>query len=251
MENEFILNTSRLPETQRKIADYVLRFIKQNKLREGALLPSENTLAKQFDVNRNAVRMALGHLRAQGHIYSIKGKGFFVAKHIKPLIYKHSATIGFSEIVGSEFADYENKLIGCGKGEAKPKELIKLKLEMGEQVYRLKTLRSIKGIPFAVCYSSIPVKWVPGLEEYLEDYHSVNQIFCEYYGYDKPGCDNITIEAVSAQAELLRYFDIPDGVPILSISCIFSTEKTGPLEYFIIKARSDIFKFTMDFKENG
>lgn len=186
MEVETIQNTSRLPEKQRKIADYVLRYMKQNKLHEDAILPSENALAKQFGVNRNVVRMALGHLRAQGHIYSIKGKGFFMAKRIKPLIYKHSATIGFSEIVGREF----------------------------------------------------------------EDYHSVNQIFSDYYGYDKPSCDNITIEAVPAQAELLKYFDIPEGIPILSINCSFSTEKTGPIEYFMIKARSDIFKFTMDFNEN-
>ena len=128
--------------------------------------------------------------------------------------------------------------------------MVKLHLEMGEQVYRLKTIRSIKGTAFAVCYSCIPSKWVPDLEEYLEDFHSVNQIFSDYYGYDKPSCDNITIEAVPPQADLLKYFDIPEGIPILSINCSFSTEKKGPIEYFMIKARSDIFKFTMDFNEN-
>ena len=142
---------SRLPEKQREIVNYILRYIKQNKLRGDAVLPSENSLAKEFDVNRNVVRTAFSHLRSQGYVYSIKGKGFFVAEHSKPLVYKHSATIGFSEIVGRDFAGYQNKLISCTRKLAQPVECVKLNLEPEDKVYHLKTLRSIKGVPFAVC----------------------------------------------------------------------------------------------------
>lgn len=240
-------NMNKSTEIKRSIADYVLKYIKQNKLKDDAVLPSENILARQFKVNRNVVRTALAHLRSQGYIYSIKGKGFFVAKRVKPLIYKHSATIGFSEIVGRQFTDYENTLIACSKSKAKPSECIRLNMTAEENVYRLKTLRSVKGVNFAVCYSSIPEKHVYHLEQYLDDYRSINDIFVNHYGYDQPTCDSITIEAVNPNAELLKYFDMPDGVPILSIGCMFSTEATGPLEHFVIKARSDLFKFTMDF----
>ncbi len=243
------MHTSKLPEQQRKIADYILKYIKQNGLKGDAILPSENQLAAKFSVNRNVVRTALGHLRSQGYVYSIKGKGFFVAARLKPLVYKHSATIGFSEIMGQQSSEYDNRLIGSSKSRAKPSDCVRFNIEQEENVYHLKTLRSIGDVNFAVCYSIIPERHVPELEQFLDDYTSINDIFVNKYGYDRPVCDSISIAAQNPTAELLTYLDISDGMPILSINCVFSTEATGPLEYFSIKARSDIFKFRMDFNE--
>ncbi|NEG69821.1 trehalose operon repressor [Bifidobacterium choloepi] len=42
---------------------------------EGALLPSENDLATQYDCSRNTVRRALARLAADGYVQSQQGKG--------------------------------------------------------------------------------------------------------------------------------------------------------------------------------
>ena len=39
------------------------------------LLPSENTLVKEFDCSRNTIRRAVGQLAAEGYVQSIHGKG--------------------------------------------------------------------------------------------------------------------------------------------------------------------------------
>lgn len=239
-----------LPDKQKEVVNYILKYIKQNKLKGDSVLPSQNSLAQKFGVNRNVVRTAFSHLRSQGYVYSIKGKGFFVAEHSKPLIYKHSSTIGFSEIVGKEFGDYHNELVSCTRKVASPIECLKLSINEGDKVCHLKTVRSIKGEAFAVCYSCIPERLIPRIEDYIDDFKSINDVLVNRYGYDQPSCDSIAIEAVAANIDLIQYFNMPQAVPILSINCVFSTEETGPIEYFIIKARSDLFRFTMDFKDN-
>jgi GntR family transcriptional repressor for pyruvate dehydrogenase complex len=58
-------------------------------------LPSENTLAKEFDVSRPVVRDALGRLREEGLVYSRQGSGSFVraTSQLKPLAFSPLETI--------------------------------------------------------------------------------------------------------------------------------------------------------------
>ena len=39
------------------------------------LLPSENTLVKEFGCSRNTIRRAIGQLASEGYVQSIHGKG--------------------------------------------------------------------------------------------------------------------------------------------------------------------------------
>lgn len=239
----------KLPEKQTQVADYILKYIKQNKLKGDAMLPSENQMAQKFGVNRNVARCAFEYLRSKGYIYSVKGKGFFVASRQKPLVYKHSSSIGFSEIVGKKFTGYKNALISCSKENAKLSDCKRFGITKEDKVYRLKTLRSLDNLHFALCISTIPEHLVYNLESKMDNFISVNNIFINKYGYEQPSCDSIIIEAKNATAEQIKYLDIAEGVPILQIECMFSTQQTGPIEHFIIKARSDVFKFNMDFNE--
>lgn len=239
----------KLPEKQMQVADYILKYIKQKRLKGDAMLPSENQMAQKFGVSRNVARCAFEHLRSQGYIYSIKGKGFFVANRQKPLVYKHSSSIGFSEIVGKKFTGYKNALVSCVKENAKSGDCKRFGITKEDKVYRLKTLRSLDKLNFALCTSTIPEHLVYGLENRIDDFVSVNNIFMNKYGYEQPSCDSIIIEAKNATVELMKYLDISDGIPILQVECMFSTQQTGPLEHFIIRARSDVFKFNMDFNE--
>lgn len=62
-------------------------------------------------------------------------------------------------------------------------------------------------------------------------------------------CDSISIKAVAPAADDIKHLEIAENIPILSVACCFSTPETGVIEYFVIHARSDMFTFNMDFKQ--
>lgn len=229
------------------IAAKLLNHIRTNKLGPDNRLPSENKLAEHFGVNRNIIRAAYAHLTSQGYVRSVQGKGHYPVKKSRPLIYRHSAAIGFSEIFGKDTDEYENKIISCTISDIKPSELSRFNLPEGEKIYRLKTLRTIKGEVIALCYSHIPAKNVPGLEEHFDNYTSINRLFMEVYGYEHPVCEAISVKAATATADDLKYLDLAENSPVISISSLFSTTDTGIIEYFVIHARGDKFIFNMDF----
>ncbi|WP_101951191.1 GntR family transcriptional regulator [Mycobacterium sp. 3519A] len=61
-----------------RIADELARDIRDGRLRDGALLPGEHTLAARFKVSRNTVRQALSELSRRDLIATHSGKGSFV-----------------------------------------------------------------------------------------------------------------------------------------------------------------------------
>ncbi|WP_367132393.1 GntR family transcriptional regulator [Saccharothrix sp. HUAS TT1] len=62
----------------RQIADELRSSIKDGTYGPGSRLPSENELAKRYDVTRVTVRRALGELAAEGLTVSQHGRGVFV-----------------------------------------------------------------------------------------------------------------------------------------------------------------------------
>ena len=236
-------------EKRLEIISYIKKYIKKNKLTKDSPLPSENTLAKQFNVNRNIVRSALSHLKSQGYIYSIKGKGFFIKQKIMTVVFEHSNEIGFSELL-KENDTYRTELLKWDKGVAGPHECKIFGISQGEEVYRIKILRFIEGLPLAVCYSILPERLVSNMEEHFDGFRSVNEILMNIYGYEHPKCDSVSIEATFASTEEVKLLEISDSVPILKQVSVFSI-KEGVVEYFIVRARGDRFRFNMNFKEEG
>lgn len=58
-----------------KLADLMIRGI----LEENSQLPSVRSLATDLSINPNTIQRAYGELERQGYIYSVKGRGSFVA----------------------------------------------------------------------------------------------------------------------------------------------------------------------------
>lgn len=56
------------------------RLILTGGLKENELIPSIRSLASEFGINVNTVQRAFRELEQEGYIYSVPGKGNFVAK---------------------------------------------------------------------------------------------------------------------------------------------------------------------------
>lgn len=68
-----------------QIADDLRRKIQQGVLTSGDKIPSESQLCKQWQVSSITARAAIGALRGEGLVHSVRGKGTFVRKET-PLV---------------------------------------------------------------------------------------------------------------------------------------------------------------------
>lgn len=229
-----------------KIADYVMDYIRANKLSANEMLPSENSLAGRFGVSRNVVRGALDHLRSQGKVYARKGKGFFVAEKQRSIVYHQDVNVGFSETFQEPAYHYQSQLLSWSLIPAKQTEKLIFGLKEGDRLYRLKVLRSVMDLPLAICYSEVPQRIVPNLEQYLDAFYSLNDILANQYGYAHPVCKSVAVEVVLPTASEMHLLSIDAGVPLLKEINVFEVPGVGPVEYYQVYARSDRFKLKIN-----
>lgn len=71
-----------------QIKDNFKKLILSESLKEDEMLPSVRSLATELTINVNTVQRAYRELEQEGFIYSIPGKGNFVAKINKEVINK-------------------------------------------------------------------------------------------------------------------------------------------------------------------
>lgn len=77
-----------------QLADGILSFIKQGKLRTGQKLPSSREVANLLQINRITVSRAFEELQLQGWLESFVGRGTFVSAHIpepEPKVLRNTA----------------------------------------------------------------------------------------------------------------------------------------------------------------
>lgn len=233
---------------RRKITSYLKRYIRENELKENDRLPSENAISERFHVNRNTVRGAMAILKAQGIIYSEKGRGFFVAERPKPVIYHHDNSLGFSEILNNGTRSFTSSLLSLTKRKPTKRDCKKLRIRPEENVYYLEQLRTLGGKKLAVCLSVIPEKYVPDLESHTSGFHGTNHIFVNGYHYPHPECVWVYLEASLPTAREMELLEISDDMPILQQENLFVIQDLGPIEYFRVRARGDMLHFSMEFE---
>ena len=66
-----------------QIKDGLRKLVVSNALDAGEKLPSVRELASQLAINPNTIQRAYRELESEGYIYTIVGKGTFVAESIK------------------------------------------------------------------------------------------------------------------------------------------------------------------------
>jgi len=70
----------------RQIADHLRRSIEAGDLEQGMQIPTEDQLMVTYHASRNTVRGALKFLTTRGLVYTLHGKGTFVAERVSPIV---------------------------------------------------------------------------------------------------------------------------------------------------------------------
>ncbi|MBS5305923.1 GntR family transcriptional regulator [Clostridium tertium] len=92
------------------ISEKILSSIEQRNFNENSSLPSERALCERYHVSRSTIRQALNHLKFNGYIYTVQGKGTFV----KPIVYEQNLFkfYSFTDELRNKNINVSNVIIG-------------------------------------------------------------------------------------------------------------------------------------------
>ena len=110
------------------------------------LLPSENTLVKEYGCSRNTVRRAIGRLAAEGYVQSLHGKGVRIIYQPGQLSeFMLSGIESLKEAVARNQKEYRTKVVCFAELTVDQRISARTTFPVGEEIYYLQRVRYIDG----------------------------------------------------------------------------------------------------------
>lgn len=131
-----------------QVAKLIAAFIKKEKLGQGDKLPSIDQLTERFEVSKTTIIKALEVLEIKGRIYQVRGSGIFVRQSQRPGFINLTGAEGFANDLSGFDTKAEVLSLETLKANEKLQEILKLSPE--EDVFCLRRLRLIQGLPYCL-----------------------------------------------------------------------------------------------------
>lgn len=224
-----------------KIREALRAEITQGTLKPGDRVPSEDELAARCRASRMTVRQGIIELIDEGILYRRHGVGTFVAQlHVERDCTKLT---NFFEMAEKEGIRAQARILCLESSPAKRKVANALRLQEGEPIIHLKTLRLANNVPMTVQDAYMPYKLFPDL--------LIDQVQCEHlwtfferYGYRVKKAIQ-KIEARKADKELTRLLGVAAGAPILYKERTVYADDGTPIEFTYCFNRGDRYSLTI------
>lgn len=227
-----------------QLREVIRSKIEDGEYMPGTAIPSENSFAETYGINRLTVRNAVDALVSEGLLKRVQGKGVFVLakKYVhsleeeggfldllpdkrKPITVKESAKV--VRHAGDLFSNY-------------------FKIEPTEEIFYLRHLACIDEEPAAVTEIFIPRKVLPELSEINSSVFSMNDIFAFY---DIEVCSmRQTMEVVSGMPKIRKALEMPDKVALIMILSDYEDKRGEKIQYTRSFVRSDKSAFSIKTK---
>ena len=208
-------------------------------LPEGAALPTERELCKQFEVSRGTVRQVLQRLEIEQRIYRRQGKGTFVAP--AKIERRLGLTSHTEEMRAGGFVP-GSKLIDVSRMPAPADVATALRLSDGSEVLRIERLRLADGDPIAIEVLFLNAQRFDGVSTAVGDDVSFYQLLRSEYRVELD-CAEETIEAVIAGPREARLLGCVRPASLLQLSRLTFDTRGRPVEYVLSLYRADRFRF--------
>lgn len=206
-------------------------------------IPSETVLCQTHHVSRTTVRKAINDLAQEGLVYTVQGKGTFVAP--KKLV------SGWVQQTGGLFADMTERgfkvtMKVLSVGVILADDGIQKELQIGEEeVVRIIRLRYVDDRPFDVVTNYLPARMFPGLEKEDFEGSSLYSILkSKYHVKFERGVR--LVEAGVCTAEEARLLRMKPNSPVLIMRSTMFDENGNPFEHGIGHQRSDVAQIVIN-----
>lgn len=214
----------------KQISDWLKQEIESGALSEDEKLPSENELAKKFDVSRVTVRRALQTLENEQLIYRCQGLGSFVTDQRTHQSF--SILNDFTEELAGSGMKASSKVLSFEQQniEGRSDLISYLGIENKQVAVKIERIRLGDGEPIAYDVTWMPVFYGQLVESYDLEKTTIFKILEGEFDIPiKRGC--YRIEATVANDTLAQHLKVEPNTPLLQINRISYTIGDKPV-YF-------------------
>jgi GntR family transcriptional regulator len=224
----------------RDLANALRRAIAEGVVGHGTLLPSERDLGEQVGVSRTSVRKAMDSMVDDGVLIRRQGARTAVAERVeKPL----SSLTSFTEDMRSRGLEPGMLWLSRGTGVASPAETMALDLSVGQQVSRLRRLRTSNGKPMAIENAVVPVCFLPDPDEVTSSLYEVLSLRgC------RPARALQRLRAAVANAEDAKLLGLEVGAPLLVAERRCFARDGRPVEFTQTRYCGDRYDFIAELR---
>ncbi|MEV0319854.1 GntR family transcriptional regulator [Streptomyces sp. NPDC050658] len=219
----------------RRLADTLRRQIVSGAFDHGRL-PDEESLMRDLDGSRNAVREALGLLRDEGLISRTRGVGTRIVR--AKLGHGLDRLTGLAETLGG-YGEIRNEVrVARLVPRPPPSVLERLRLPATSAAVELERLRSLDGEPL-----SVDTTWLapdigrPLLDQPLAS-RDVFGLIEEVTG-GPLGHAEVTVHAITADADTAALLGVPTGAPLFAIDRLTHLPDGRPIDAESLRIRAD------------
>lgn len=193
-------------------------------------LPSESALCDIFGISRPIVRLALDALTSAQLVVKVPRQGAFVAPRKLDADFASLNTGLFGEMIAKGHK-VETRILEMNRSAPTETERVRLRLPARSDVFRVRRVYSLDGIPTALTLLVLAGHKVKGIERYVVNNRSVYGIMREHYGLEISRSER-WFEATLSTPEQAYLLSIPHPSPGLNIESVGMTSETIPLEYY-------------------
>jgi GntR family transcriptional regulator len=209
----------------------------------GDRFPTEHQLCDEFGVSRETVREALRGLESDGLIARHRGKGTFVAR--LPDTAQDERLTGIAENFTELKLNTDVEVIKAGVESVPARIATALRIERGDQLFRIRRLRRVDNEPLACHDAFLPCEFGAKLARldlthttlFRELRQTLGLKLVEIY---------LHIDAMTADVVLAKLLKIEAGMPILVTRRAISHVRSGlPTMFFEAYFRSDRYYYSV------
>ena len=208
----------------------------------GSPIPTERSLAAQFDVSRTTVRQALADLTVEGRLLRVQGKGTFAAE---PKVAQRLQLSSYTEDMRAQGREPSSKLIDISEIPAEGELTTLLGIRSGAKVLRMQRLRLADNEPMAIETTHLPLGRFRGLRKYLQPGGSLYQVLKERFDVEMGHAEE-TIETALAGPHEAELLGADVGMPMLLLSRHSFDTAERPVEWVRSVYRGDRYKFVAE-----
>lgn len=230
-----------------QVAERLASEVRERHLPGDRLAP-EPELSARYGVNRHTLRHAIDLLEIQGLLERRRGLGTFVLE--PPVVYPLHAQARFSDNLAAAGRASTGQLLGAACEPASTDVAQALKLDGGNTVWRLTTLREVEGVPVSIIDHWLPLGPFPSLAAEYQG-GSLHALLARRYGI-RPQRRSTAVSAVLPLAAVARQLRMPAGHPVLRLRTLNVDVGTGqPFEYAVSSIRADRLELVIEHEETA